>query len=415
MDRKRIMLLGGNYFQMTATLAAKRLGYYVISVDYLPDNPAHKFADEYHNVSTIDREAVLALARGLSIDGIVSYASDVSAPTAAYVAEQLGLPTNPLESVMTLTHKNLFRKFMRENGFPMPEGKSFIDREEARGFYERIAGTVMVKPVDSSGSKGVVKVSRMADFDAAWEEAMSYSLEKEVIVEQFIRKQGYQIDGDGFLVDGQIRIFGVMDQHHDMECAPYTPAGLSYPSRQPANIQQAAREQIQRIFDLLHMKMGAFNFEYIVDESGQVYVLEIGPRNGGNLIPDTLKAACGVDLAEYTVKIAVGDDCSDLRQLPAKTCATSYILHSDRDGRFCRVEIGETLRGEILKQAVFVNPGDPVRRFRNASMGIGAMVLAYPDVETMCSQMDHMSDHIHVVTEPHKNVTAAENDNEEQK
>ena len=225
----------------------------------------------------------------------------------------------------------------------------------------------------------------------------------------------YQIDGDGFLVDGQIRIFGVMDQHHDMECAPYTPAGLSYPSRQPANIQQAAREQIQRIFDLLHMKMGAFNFEYIVDESGQVYVLEIGPRNGGNLIPDTLKAACGVDLAEYTVKIAVGDDCSDLRQLPAKTCATSYILHSDRDGRFCRVEIGETLRGEILKQAVFVNPGDPVRRFRNASMGIGAMVLAYPDVETMCSQMDHMSDHIHVVTEPHKNVTAAENDNEEQK
>ena len=142
------------------------------------DNPAHKFADEYHNVSTIDREAVLALARELCIDGIVSYASDVAAPTAAYVAEQLGLPTNPLESVMILTHKNLFRKFMKENGFPMPEGKSFTDREEARRFYEQISGTVMVKPVDSSGSKGVVKVSRMADFDAAWEEAMSYSLEK---------------------------------------------------------------------------------------------------------------------------------------------------------------------------------------------------------------------------------------------
>ena len=95
--QKKIMLLGGNYFQMTATKAAKELGHYVISVDYLPDNPAHKYADEYHNVSTTDKEAVLALARELNIDGIVSYASDVSAPTAAYVAEKMGLPTNPLK------------------------------------------------------------------------------------------------------------------------------------------------------------------------------------------------------------------------------------------------------------------------------------------------------------------------------
>ena len=110
---KRIMLLGGNYTQMTCTLAAKAEGYYVISVDYLPDNPAHKFADEYHNVSTIDKEAVLELAKKLDIDGIVSYASDVSAPTAAYVAENLGLPTNPYDSVMIMTHKDLFRDFLK--------------------------------------------------------------------------------------------------------------------------------------------------------------------------------------------------------------------------------------------------------------------------------------------------------------
>ena len=121
------MLLGGNYFQMTATLAAKDLGCHVISVDYLPDNPAHKYADEYHNVSTIDKEKVLELARELKIDGIVSYASDVSAPTAAYVSEALGLPTNPYESVMIMTHKDLFRKFLKarsgrssSTALPMP-------------------------------------------------------------------------------------------------------------------------------------------------------------------------------------------------------------------------------------------------------------------------------------------------------
>ena len=92
---KKIMMLGGNYFQMTAVLAAKRLGYHVIDVDYLPGNPAHRYADEYYNISTIDKEKVLQKARELQIDGIVSYASDVSAPTAAYVAEAMGLPTNP--------------------------------------------------------------------------------------------------------------------------------------------------------------------------------------------------------------------------------------------------------------------------------------------------------------------------------
>lgn len=117
---KKIMMLGGNQVQMTAIKAAKEQGYYVITVDYLPDNPGHKLADEYHNVSTIDKEAVLQLARELEIDGIVSYASDVSAPTAAFVAEAMGLPTNPYESVHILTHKNEFRKFMRENGLPMP-------------------------------------------------------------------------------------------------------------------------------------------------------------------------------------------------------------------------------------------------------------------------------------------------------
>lgn len=80
---KKIMMLGGNYFQATAIKAAKELGHYVIRVDYLPDNPGHKFSDEYHNISTVDQEEILKLARELKIDGIVSYASDVSPSTPA--------------------------------------------------------------------------------------------------------------------------------------------------------------------------------------------------------------------------------------------------------------------------------------------------------------------------------------------
>lgn len=396
---KKVLLLGGNYFQMTATQAAKKLGYYVISVDYTPDNPAHKLADEYHNVSTIDKEAVLKLAKEKQIDGIVSYASDVSAPTAAYVAEKLGLPTNPYESVMILTHKDLFRKFMREYGLRMPEGDSFTDESKACSFFQTLKKPVMVKPIDSSGSKGVNRVYTEEEFHIAYEEALSYSISKQVIVEEFIQKTGYQIDGDGFIVDGKIAFFGVMDQHNDKECNPHAPIGLSCPSIQKQVYQDKAKRQIQQIFDLLHMKMGAFNFEYIVGEDGEVYVLEIGPRNGGNLIPDAIKVARDVDLAAYTIKIAVGEDCSDLWEKPIHTCTSSYIIHATKDGIFKGIEVNDAIKSQIVHQALFVQPGDEVKKFRNAAFGIGAMIITFRNVEEMCMQIDDMNDYIKVIVE----------------
>ena len=111
------MILGGNIVQMEATLEAKRQGYYVISADLHEDNPGHKVADEYCKVDIADKEAVLREARRLKIDGIVPYSSDTLAPIAAYVAEEMGLPGNPYKAVCTLTHKDLFRKFLRENAF----------------------------------------------------------------------------------------------------------------------------------------------------------------------------------------------------------------------------------------------------------------------------------------------------------
>ena len=82
-------MLGGSHFQIPAIKYAKSAGYYVIVADYLNNNPGQKFADEYHNISIVDEEKILALTNKLKIDGILSYAADPGAPTAAYVAEKL--------------------------------------------------------------------------------------------------------------------------------------------------------------------------------------------------------------------------------------------------------------------------------------------------------------------------------------
>lgn len=396
-NKKKVMLLGGNFFQMTATKAAKELGCHVISVDYLPDNPGHKYADEYYNVSTTDKEAVLELAKKLKIDGIVSYASDVSAPTAAYVAEKMGLPTNPYESVLTLTRKDLIRPFMEANGFCFPKGKSFVEYEEAYDFFVTLEKPVMVKPVDASGSKGVSKIYEEIEFKTAYAEAKKYSRSGFIIVEEFIQRDGYQVAGDGFLVNGKLVFAGLMNEHFDTLVNPLVPIGESYPSVLSEDLKEKARSEIERLMQLLNMKMGALNIDFIVDKKGNVYILEIGPRNGGNLITDAIRLATDVDLAKYTILSALGEDCSQLKEKEQKQYISSYIIHADRTGVFEAIEMLPELEKDVLLNNLFVEAGEEVYRFENGGFGIGAMLIRHESLEQMLYRMDHMEEFLKVI------------------
>ena len=150
-------MLGGSVFQMSSIITAKQMELYVITCDYLPENPRHKYADEYYNISTTDMEGVLELARKLKIVGIVCYASDPSAPTAAYVAEKLELLGNSYQPVKILASKDLFREFLTENKFKVPRAKGYSSLQSALNEIDTFKMPVMVKPVDSCGSTGISK------------------------------------------------------------------------------------------------------------------------------------------------------------------------------------------------------------------------------------------------------------------
>ena len=190
--QKKILLLGGLRYLLPVIKAAHDLGYYVITCDYLPDNIAHKYADEYHNVSIIDKEAVLALARELQIDGIMSFAVDPGVVTAAYVQEQMGLPAcGPYESVCILQNKDRFRAFLSEHGFMVPWAYGFSSKEEALSNYEVFSYPLIVKPTDSAGSKGVSRIDKTTDLEKAITHALKNSFSHRFIVEEFIEQQGY--------------------------------------------------------------------------------------------------------------------------------------------------------------------------------------------------------------------------------
>jgi biotin carboxylase len=388
----RIMFLGGGSMQIPPITYAKQQGHFVVTADYLPSNPGHRLADEYVNVSVTDREAVLRKATELKIDGIVAYASDIAAPTAAYVAEQLKLPGKPYEAVRILTNKGLFRRFLAEHGFNYPRGKAFRDPAAAESYLKELRFPVFVKPVDSAGSKGVTRIEDSSAFRAAYDHALGFSLTHEVIVEETIVRSGYQVAGDGFAVDGELCFRCFANEHFDKLVNGLVPIGESFPAVHDPKLLDVAHRETQRLIDLLEIRSGAFNFDFVFTAEGEFYFLELGPRNGGNLIPDVTRYATGVDLIKYTVDDALGLPVPRLELVPCNGYWASYIVHATTAGRLKDVIIGDFLERRIVERDIAARPGDRVQPFIGSNHGLGTMIVRFDNEDQMLHAMDNMEE-----------------------
>lgn len=386
MKQKKIMLLGGLRYLLPVIESAHKLGYYVITCDYLPDNIAHKYSDEYHNVSIIDKEAVLSLAKELHIDGIMSFAVDPGVVTAAYVQEQMGLPAfGPYESVCILQNKDRFRNFLTQYGFNVPKAKGFASIEEAMAEKYWYPWPVIVKPTDSAGSKGVTRVDRLEDLRPALEVAFAHSLSKRVIVEEFIEKAGCSSDTDSFSVDGELKFVSFSAQRFDEHAPnPYTPSAFSWPSTMTAEQEAELTSEIQRLLKLLGMQTSIYNIETRVGTNGKPYIMEVSPRGGGNRLAEMLRFATGVDLITNAVRAAVGDEVVAVEQKPYNGHWAEVILHADKDGHFFSLDMDSVFKEKHVKQIdLWVKKGDKVSAFRGANDAIGTLVLQFDTEEEL--------------------------------
>lgn len=379
--------------------SAHQLGYYVITCDYLPDNIAHKYSDEYHNVSIIDKEAVLALARELQIDGIMSFAVDPGVITAAYVQEQMGLPAfGPYESVCILQNKDRFRNFLTQHEFNVPKAKGFSSIEDAMSEKYWYSWPVIVKPTDSAGSKGVTRVDCWEDLPAALEVAFEHSLSKRVIVEEFIEKLGCSSDTDSFSVDGELKFVSFSAQRFDEHASnPYTPSAYSWPSTMTADQEAELTSEIQRLLKLLDMRTSIYNIESRVGTNGKPYIMEISPRGGGNRLAEMLRFATGVDLITNAVRAAVGDKVVDVEQKPYDGHWAEVVLHADNEGKFQEFRIKDDMRQYVFEEDIWVEVGEHVSAFNAANNAVGTLVLKFDSHEKLEKALSCQNDWLKVI------------------
>lgn len=391
MKQKKLMLLGGLRYLLPVIEAAHKLGIYVITCDYLPDNIAHKYSDEYRNVSIVDKEAVLAVARELQIDGIMSFAVDPGVVTAAYVQEEMGLPGNPYESVCILQNKDRFRNFLTKHGFNVPKAKGFSSIAEALAEAYWYPWPAIVKPTDSAGSKGVTKVNRLEDLEPALKVAFEHSLSGRVIVEEFIEKQGCSSDSDCFSVDGQLKFVSFSAQRFDENAPnPYTPSAYSWPSTFTKEQEAELTSEVQRLLTLLGMRTSIYNIETRIGVNGKPYIMEVSPRGGGNRLAEMVRFATGVDLITNAVRAAVGEEVVSVEQKPYDGHWAEIVLHSQKDGRFVALDIDDEFYQTHVKQVdLWVKENEKVNAFKGANDAIGTLVLNFDDEASMLSALEN--------------------------
>ena len=402
---KKLLFLGGSDIQIPGIKYAQSLGYYVITCDYLPTNPGHKISDKYYNISTTDLEGVLNIAKKEMIDGITAYASDPAALTASYVAEKMGLQGNSFKSTSILSNKDSFREFLKKGEYNYPNFINVSSINEVKSFIKK-HGKSIIKPVDSSGSKGICIVDEKSDIDTIFKEAKKYTRNGRVLVEEFIEKKGDQIGGDVVVVEGKLVFTGYGNVHFNSACDPVTPCSVTLPANNGDIATENLSKVLQNIFTDLGITCGTFNIDAIVDKDDNIYVIEIGARNGGNLLTELIKMQSGFDIVKATLKGAIEKlkiseviNSKEYNFIPKKNYYAHYVIHSKISGILDKIIFTDEIKSNLEYKNIKVNKGDTINKFSGSNDRLGSCLLGFDTYDEMINKIKNFHHYVNIITE----------------
>lgn len=301
--KRKIAIIGGSYLQLPAVLKAKELGYEVHCFSWKDGAVCKDYADYFYPISIIEKESILKECQRIGIDGITTIASDVAVLTVNYVASNMGLVSNPDEYSQITTNKYLMRLCFAENEVPSPR---YTIADDANTYnIKAFKFPLIVKPTDRSGSRGVEKVLDPVQLDAAIQRARKESFSNTAIIEEFVT--GREISVESISYKGRHYILQITDKV--TTGAPYF---VELEHHQPSSLPDDIKEQVKKIvlhaLDALHIEYGASHSELKITEDGDIRVIEIGARMGGDFIGSTLvRLSTGYDFLEAVIKVAMGE------------------------------------------------------------------------------------------------------------
>lgn len=407
MKNKKILVLGATVNQLPFILLAKEYGHSSISMDNVPENICHQYADEHVNISTIDKDLVLEYAQKNRIDAVITCASDLALPTAAYVAKEMKLPFISPEAVATTVDKKDFHLFLLKHGFNVPKHYVFENIKEALETTAKLSGKWIVKPTDSSGSKGVYFLNfneKIPNLKEILIKTRSFSQSKKILIEEYI--DGDHCSVDGFFNNGKIDKIIITNKL--LTPLPYrTPIGHTLPSKLPTEIQKRIKNTVKKIIEQLGVSCSPFDFDVVVDAEGKIFILEMSLRIGGNGIPKLIKHAEQYNLYESALLQVLGEKISSPKKSSLKLFTGVFLIFSDQEGYLKNINSQEDIQkkyGDSLKEITYdVSEGDKVEKFVSGNHRLGHFILQCNSDEQLMSLAVKIKKDLSIKISPNKN------------
>jgi biotin carboxylase len=304
-----VLFVGAGRHQRRAILRAKELGLRVAAVDRNPDALGLREADVAEVVDFSDVAGVIAAARRIDPDGVLTISADRAVPVVAAVAEKLGLPGIGTATAHLLTHKVEMRRRLALAGLPQPAYGSARTVEEARAVAEEVGFPAVLKPADSGGQRGVFRLESVAELEASFDAACSESATGETILEEFVA--GTEMNGIVIGRGGELFTLTLSDR--------LRPPGIGfgvgwihvYPALLNGDGLAAAESVAAEAVGTLGLRDGIAFPQLIAALDGSVRIVEVAARIPGGQMADLVRHAVGVDLVEVALRQALGQEVPD--------------------------------------------------------------------------------------------------------
>lgn len=303
---KKILIIGAGFLQDFVIKKARQMGYYTLAVDADPSAIGLSHVDKSAVINIVDEKACLQFAQEEQIDGVLTAATDYGVLTAAYIAEHMGLPGLNYESAKLIKNKYLVRKKLFENHVDDTEQSYQVTADtDITELAHLLTYPVMVKPCDGSGSRGASRVDHPDELPNACKHAMDGSITHKAEIESFIN--GREYGAESLVVNGEIHVLAIMKKW--MTAPPYyAELGHAIPCGLPDEIEERAKEIVRKAIFALGINHGSVNMDLLITETGNIHIIDIGARMGGNLIGShIIPYGTGINYMGNILKAAVGE------------------------------------------------------------------------------------------------------------
>lgn len=324
--KKDLAIIGASYLQLPLIEKAKEMGYTTHVFAWAANDVGEKAADYFYPISVIEKEQILEVCKRIGICGICSIASDVAVITVNYVAEKMNLPGNSIASTGKCTNKHLMRQAFEQNGDPSP--KSFLVENEADIESLDLKYPAIVKPTDRSGSRGIYKVNSAKEAEEVLAESESESFEKKALIEEFAEGQEYSVEHISYK---GTHYFLALTQKYTTGAPHFIETGHLEPAPVSDKVLEKVKNTISHALDSLEIKNGASHSEIKIDAMGNIRIIEIGARMGGDCIgSDLVKYSTGYDFVKMVIQVACGEE-PDFTKVCNPTPVESLFIFNQHD------------------------------------------------------------------------------------